>query len=151
MLIIGTLLAIPSMLPRAVVDALPGWLPKQTVNLGLDLQGGSHLLLEVGMDQLIDERLDGVVDEVRTKLRTAKIGYANLSKSNGAVTVTLTDPNSIDAARKELGVALNEGMEINADGPVLTLHYTDAGLTQLKSRTVEQSIEVVRRRIDEGG
>jgi protein-export membrane protein SecD len=150
-LIIGTLLAIPSMLPRAVVDALPGWLPKQTVNLGLDLQGGSHLLLEVGMDQLIDERLDGVVDEVRTKLRTAKIGYANLSKSNGAVTVTLTDPNSVDAARKELSPALNEGMEINADGPVLTLHYTDAGLTQLKSRTVEQSIEVVRRRIDEGG
>src|SRR5262245_6002849 len=109
-LIIGTLLAIPSMLPRTVVDALPSWLPKQTVNLGLDLRGGSHLLLEVGMDQLIDERLNGVLDETRAKLRNAKIGYSNLAKSNGAVTVTLTDPNSADTARKELSAAINEGM-----------------------------------------
>jgi preprotein translocase subunit SecD len=150
-LIVGTLLAIPSMLPRATLDALPGWVPKATVNLGLDLQGGSHLLLEVGMDQLIQERLDSVLEEVRTKLRTANIGYKGLVKANNAITVTISDENAIDAARKELSSVLNEGMVIDADGPKLTLHYSEAGLAQLKARTVEQSIEVVRRRIDEGG
>ena len=60
-LIVGTVLAIPSLLPRAALDALPDWLPKATVNLGLDLQGGSHLLLEVDMDTLIKLRLDSVL------------------------------------------------------------------------------------------
>jgi preprotein translocase subunit SecD len=150
-LLIGTVLAIPSLMPRDTLERLPGWLPKTTVNLGLDLQGGSHLLLEVGMQKLTQERLDGVLDEARTKLRTAKIGYKGLTRTNDAVNVTLLDPGQVDAAREALQSAVNEGMEIDSDGPTLTLRYTEAGLTQLKARTVDQSIEVVRRRIDETG
>ncbi len=150
-LIVGPVLAIPSLLPREALDRLPDWLPKATVSLGLDLQGGSHLLLEVDTAKLVQERLDGVLDEARTKLRTANIGYKGLSRANDAVAVTLLDTNALDAARKELSSVVNEGMEIVADSPTLTLRYTEAGLRQLKSRTVEQSIEIVRRRIDETG
>jgi len=150
-LIVGTVLAIPSLLPRATLDALPDWMPKATVNLGLDLQGGSHLLFEVDMQGLIKERLDGVLDETRTALRKANIGYTDLAVSGGKVTVNLRDAGSVDAAREQLKSVLTEGMNLTADGTKLTLEFSDAGLTQLKQRTVEQSIEVVRRRVDEAG
>ena len=65
-LIVGTLLALPNLVNRATLDALPSWVPKTTVNLGLDLQGGSHLLFEVDTGALIAERLNGVLDETRT-------------------------------------------------------------------------------------
>jgi preprotein translocase subunit SecD len=152
-LLVGTVLAIPSLMPRATLEQMPGWFPKQTVTLGLDLQGGSHLLLEVGMEQLIQERLEDTLGEVRAKLNGAspRINYTGLSRSSNAVKVTLLDPSRIDDARKALSSAVAEGMEITVDGSQLTLAYTESGLSQLKSRTVDQSIEVVRRRIDETG
>jgi preprotein translocase subunit SecD len=152
-LLVGTILAIPSLMPRATLDAMPSWFPKQTVTLGLDLQGGSHLLLEVGMESLIQERLDNTLAEARAKLNGAspRINYTGLSRSNDAVKLTLLDPSRIDDARTALASAISEGMEITTDGPAFSLHYTESGLAQLKARTVDQSIEVVRRRIDETG
>ena len=67
-LLVGTVLAIPSLMPRATLDAMPSWFPKQTVVLGLDLQGGAHLLLEVGMDKLVTERLNAALDDTRAGL-----------------------------------------------------------------------------------
>jgi preprotein translocase subunit SecD len=150
-LLVGTVLAIPSLMPRATLDAMPSWFPKQTVTLGLDLQGGAHLLLEVGMDQLITERLNAALDDTRAALRKANIGYTDLAIRNNAVSVALRDAGSVETAREQLKSVLTEGMELSADGAALTIGYTEAGLTQLKQRTVEQSIEVIRRRIDETG
>jgi preprotein translocase subunit SecD len=150
-LLVGTVLAIPSLMPRATLEQMPSWFPKRTVTLGLDLQGGAHLLLEVGMNRLIGERLNGALDETRTVLRKANIGYTDLAVRNDAVTVTLRDPGSAETARELLGSVLTEGMELSADGSALSIGYSEAGLTLLKQRTVEQSIEVIRRRIDESG
>ena len=150
-LIVGTLLAIPSMLPRATLDALPSWVPKATINLGLDLQGGSHLLYEIDMQGLIKERLDAVLDETRTSMRKANLGYTNLAVQGGKVTMTLIDPASVGAAREALKSVVSEGMDFTVDGTIVSIGFSDAGLTQLKQRTVEQSIEVVRRRVDEAG
>jgi preprotein translocase subunit SecD len=150
-LLVGTVLAIPSLIPRATLEQMPSWFPKRTVTLGLDLQGGAHLLLEVGMDKLIAERLAGALDETRAVLRKANIGYTDLAVRNDAVTVTLRDPGSVETARELLSTTLTEGMELSVDGATLTISYSEAGLTQLKQRTVEQSIEVIRRRIDESG
>jgi len=150
-LVIGTVLAAPNLVSRATLDALPGWVPKSTVNLGLDLQGGSHLLLEVDMSKLIQERLDNALEEARAKLRVAKIGYTGLTRTNDGVAVNLLDQSTVDAARKELSAVVGEGMELDVDGTSFVLRYTEAGLTQLRSRTVDQSIEIVRRRIDETG
>lgn len=150
-LIVGTLLAIPNLINRATLDALPNWVPKSTVNLGLDLQGGSHLLLEVGMENLVEERLDNTLAEARNVLRTAKIGYSSLSRTSNGVEVRLLDPASVDAARKELVSTLSEGMEISDSNDTIAINFSEAGLTQLRARTVDQSIEIVRRRIDETG
>ena len=58
---------------------MPDWVPKQPMTLGLDLQGGSHILLAVDRQDLIDERLQATRDDIRTLLRDAKIGYTGLS------------------------------------------------------------------------
>ena len=150
-LLVGTVLAIPSLIPRATLERMPGWFPKQTVSLGLDLQGGSHLLLEVGMQTLIEDRLANVENEIRAALRKANIGYTDLAVRNDRVTVNLRDASSVGSAREQLNPVLTDGMELTADGTRLSIGYSEAGLTQLKQHTVEQSIEVVRRRIDETG
>jgi preprotein translocase subunit SecD len=150
-LLVGTVLAIPSLMPRATLDAMPSWFPKQTVTLGLDLQGGAHLLYEVGMDKLVAERLNNALDDTRAALRKANIGYTDLSIKGDTASVTLRDAGSVETAREQLKSVLTEGMELTADGSTLTIGYSEAGLTQLKQRTVEQSIEVIRRRIDETG
>jgi protein-export membrane protein SecD len=150
-LLIGTVLAAPNLVNRATRDALPDWLPKSTVNLGLDLQGGSHLLLEVGMDTLVQERLDGALDETRTRLRSASIGYSGLARADDGVTFRLLDESAVDKAREALSDVVVDGMELSVDSTAFDLRFTEAGLTELRSRTVEQSIEIVRRRIDETG
>ncbi|MBL9036339.1 MAG: protein translocase subunit SecD, partial [Rhodospirillaceae bacterium] len=150
-LLVGTVLAAPNLLSRETLDKLPGWVPKTTVTLGLDLQGGSHLLFEVDTEALIGERLAGVVDEMRTKLRAAKIGYKELALIDDAATVNLLDAASVEKAREELGALATEGMEISVEDTRISVRYTEAGLTELRRSTVEQSIEIIRRRVDETG
>ena len=71
-------------------DSLPGWVPKKMLTLGLDLQGGSHILLQVNRQDLIDDRLQATRDDIRTMLRDAKIGYTGLSGTGRSVQVRRT-------------------------------------------------------------
>ena len=66
--IFGIVFSLPNVLPQKTLDALPGWVPHQKLNLGLDLQGGSYLLYEVDTDALRAERLTNMVEDVRTTL-----------------------------------------------------------------------------------
>ena len=87
--IFGVLFTLPNLLPADVRDSLPGFMPKQTLNLGLDLQGGSHLLLEVDTAALKRERLTNLVEDTRTTLREAQIPFAELREVNGPGIETL--------------------------------------------------------------
>ncbi len=89
---LGLVLSLPNLFPRAELERLPGWLPHNQINLGLDLQGGSHLLLEVDLDAVVEERLDTLVDDIRGVLRPARIGYRGLGVHGDAVALTLTSP-----------------------------------------------------------
>src|SRR5690349_1085370 len=73
----GILVALPNALPQSVLDKYPRFLPKNTVTLGLDLQGGSHLLLEVGLDAVNKDKIESLQGDIRRALRKAKpsIGY----------------------------------------------------------------------------
>ena len=95
------LLAIPSFLSEATRDKFPSWLPHHAVNLGLDLQGGSQLLLEVDFDAFMREQLTNLVDEIRTKFREQKIGYKGLSASDGKVIFGLRDDATACRCRKK--------------------------------------------------
>src|SRR3954463_832867 len=100
-ILLGIIFSAPNLVPRDKLDSLPGWVPKTVVSLGLDLQGGSHLLYEVDTTKFLAERLDSVLDDIRQKLRTAQpqIGYLNPTAANGVVSLKLRDKGQVEAAR----------------------------------------------------
>ena len=73
-LLLGVLLCLPNLFPAS---SLPDW--ARRISLGLDLRGGSYLLLEVDMNAVVRERLESLADGARTRLRNANIGYVNLA------------------------------------------------------------------------
>jgi len=134
-----------------VTEKLPNFVPHKTVNLGLDLQGGSHLLLEVDLSSVIKERSEGLVGSLRPDLRENKIGYRRLDDvEGGGVRIQLRDEADIDAARK-LVRALDNTLEVNVEGNQIIGSFSDEAIREIQSQTIDQSIEIVRRRIDETG
>ena len=141
----------PNFYNKTEVTALPNYLSKKQVNLGLDLQGGSHLLLEVDTNSVLKEKSEYLVDDIRSSLRKKKIKYSNLgSKLSGAV-VTITDEKNLDLARKSIRENIEKGILINSDGNKLNLSFSDEFIIDSNIKTVDQSIEVVRKRVDESG
>ena len=144
---IGFFLAVPNFLPKGT--NLPSWW--KPVSLGLDLQGGSNLLLEVKMDEVLRERMATIEDSVRQILRENRIRYQNLTATDDSVRVKVDNPN---ARSQTLGLLRNieEGMEVKVvDGDVIEIKYSELAYNQLQAKVVAQSIEIVRRRIDELG
>jgi preprotein translocase subunit SecD len=149
--LLGVLLSVPNLFSGSTLERLPSWLPHKQVSLGLDLRGGSHLLLEVDMNQVLRERLNTVVDSVRTELRNARIGYTGLAVQGNQVTFTVRDLDRLDDVRglvKKLDPELEAA--VGADGQV-KLVFNERALAERKRTILEQSIEIVRRRIDETG
>jgi SecD/SecF fusion protein len=99
--------AAPNLFPKATLEKLPDWLPKTQMTLGLDLQGGSHILLQLDRKSLIDERVASIRDEIRSKLRDARVGYTGLSGSGKTIQVRIRDASQVDAAKKALADLTN--------------------------------------------
>ena len=148
---LGIAFGIPNFMSRQMAESLPTWLPHKQVSLGLDLQGGSHLLLEVQADVVIEERLDALVDTVRTELRRARIRYANLGATKISVGVSIPQEDKRAEAEGMLR-ALDTDFEVTiGEGGRITLTLTEVALRERRLAAVNQSIEIVRRRIDETG
>lgn len=144
---IGIFFAIPNLISNK--NALPSWW--QPINLGLDLQGGSNLLLEVKLDEVIKERMSSIEDSVRQVLRENRIRYQNLNLGDNSIKVKI---ENINARNKASGLfrGIDNGIEVTEDvDGTLEIKYSDIELNKLKLRIVDQSIEIVRRRIDELG
>ncbi|MET0600253.1 MAG: protein translocase subunit SecDF [Mesorhizobium sp.] len=161
---IGLLFTLPNMLPQSVLNAMPAWLPKKTMTLGLDLQGGSHILLAVDRQDLIDERLQATRDDIRTMLRDAKIGYTGLSGSGRSVQVRIREANEVDKAKEALksliqpvtsgvfGTGAVEELTLEEPEPgLLRYTLTDQGVNYRTNSAVTQSMEVIGRRVNELG
>ena len=147
----GLIFAAPNLLSRETAQGLPSWVPSDQISLGLDLQGGSHLLLEADIEAVIREQLENLVDGVRLGLRRAKIGYTNLGVVGGEVVFTLRDPETLDEAKATArDLAQNLVITANETGEV-RLAFTEAAVAERRNNVMEQAIEVVRRRIDETG
>ncbi len=143
----GIFFAVPNLFRDS--KNLPSWW--QPVNLGLDLQGGSNLLLQVQIDEVLKERMGLLEDSVRQSLRENKIRYANLNSDESSVRVKIISPAAKEKARA-LFAKLDDGLSVeNGEDGFLILQYTDTAVNQLKLKIVDQSIEIVRRRIDELG
>jgi preprotein translocase subunit SecD len=160
--IIFCALLIPSILPQHMFESLPAAL-QRTMTLGLDLQGGSHILLEVDTQAIRADRTNNLRDDVRRVLRDARIGYSNLTAQNGVVQVRLREAKDVPEALKKLnelsspvgglfGGQAGRDIEVAEAGDnVIRLTLSEAGLADRVRQAVTQSIEIVRRRVDELG
>lgn len=148
---LGFLFALPNVFSRGGVEGLPSWLAERQVNLGLDLQGGSHLLLEVDFKALLRERLQAVVDETRIALRKERIGYTGLGTKGEAVTFRLVNPANRDRALELLDDLDPDIVAEGVEDGTFSLRFDEGALQARRRAALEQSIEIVRRRIDETG
>src|SRR6188768_4516942 len=100
----GLIFALPNVFPRATMETMPGWLPHKQVNLGLDLQGGAHLLYQLDEKEMTDDWLNTIRGDVRETLRRARIGYTDLSQdaASRTVSVKIREPGDVDRAYQEL-------------------------------------------------
>jgi protein-export membrane protein SecD len=164
LVLVGLIFTTPNFLPEGTRNALPNILPKSTINLGLDLQGGSYLLLEVDMPGVVKERMESMRADLRTALRREKpaINFDNLNLTRDTLSVRIIDPMQIEAARKILrdtasppGTFLGLGgaeYDLTDDGQGnFALKISPTFQRQMQTQVLGQSIEVVRRRIDELG
>ncbi|HEX3944975.1 MAG TPA: protein translocase subunit SecD [Rhizomicrobium sp.] len=159
----GLLIALPNAIPADVRAKMPHWLPTNTVALGLDLQGGSYLLEEVELDQVQKERLESLMGDIRIGLRKARIGYTNLLSQGDTVSVQI-----LDRARYADAVNILKNLNPTTGGSLLgagqraydfkelgndtvSMTMTEGYVAEIRQQTVNQSIEVVRRRIDQLG
>ncbi len=142
----GLFFALPNVLPAGT--KLPSWW--QPVSLGLDLQGGSNLLLQVDMDEVLKERMGTIEDSVRQTLREHRIRYQNLTADQNSVRVRIDNANSRTQAAGYFK-KLDDGLETEINGETVEVKYGEQALNRLKVSVVDQSIEIVRRRIDELG
>ena len=148
---LGVVFTIPNLFSTQTVDRWPNFLPKRQVSLGLDLRGGSYLLYQVDMRSVITERLNDVVDGLRNEFRTARIGYVGLGASNDTIHFTLREPDRMEEVRALVRkVDPDLDMTTGADGAV-SLKFNAVALNNVQRQIVDQSIEIVRRRIDETG
>jgi preprotein translocase subunit SecD len=148
--LVGAAFAAPNLISRETAEALPEWLPHRQISLGLDLQGGSHILFEVDTGVVLNEHMDSLVESARQALREARIRYRDLGAQGDTASVTILDDNRLSEARALLR-ELDPEIEISEDDGHLRLTMTETALRDRQSSAVEQSIEIIRRRIDETG
>ena len=145
---VGIAYAAPNLLPGE--GRAGGVLPGQKINLGLDLQGGSHLLLRVDMEVVARERLESVAETIRQEFRTSRIRFSGLDVEDGTVNVTLRDIADAPTAN-EIFAEFGRSFEITDQSPAYSIAFNEAGLIELQTQTLEQSMEIIRRRIDPDG
>ena len=154
--LLGLLLGVPNLFP-----APAAWMPWRTVHLGLDLRGGSYLLLEVDMKAVVKERLDSLADGVRQALRERRIFYQTLEPQpdQNRVLLRLRDARQTDTAAAALKPLIGQDaatgrpdVAIGSDpNGTITLTLSAPALAARAAGAVNQSIEIIRRRIDETG
>ena len=163
--LIGVLFALPNLYPEGLKSQLPDWFPKREMTLGLDLQGGSHILLQLERQDLIDERLEATRDDIRTLLRDAR------DRLHRAYRKRQVDPGQDSRSRRDRGRQDGAGAADAAgrvqpvrrgnrspncrsrsrNPGVLRYTLTDEGIDYRVGSAVTQSIEVVSRRVNELG
>lgn len=156
------LLAIPSFVPENVRERWPGWIPQPSINLGLDLAGGSSILLEADTADLARTRLAAKRDEIETEFRRQdpRIDIGDISMRDGAISFMVRDVAKVDAARERLLQLTGSGAGMTGqrewtievrDGTRFVVTQTQAGLNQALKQAMADSREVVDRRINQFG
>src|SRR5688572_1425322 len=155
------LVAVPNFFSDETVRSWPKWAQRHIV-LGLDLQGGSHILLEVDSAAVRREQSQALLDDVRRVLREARVGYTGLAVRGNSVEVRLREGTDMQQAMSKLnelsrplsGILATAGqrsLEITQTGGLVRLTPTDPAILERIRQAVEQSIQIIERRVNELG
>jgi preprotein translocase subunit SecD len=156
------LFAIPNFFSESTVQSWPKWAQRHIV-LGLDLQGGSHILLEVDSNAVRREKVEALRDDVRRVLRDARVGYTGLTARGATVEVRIREGADFQTALTKLrdlsqplgGILGGTGQRsvdvVEAAGGLIRLTVTDAAMNERIRQSVDQSIQIVERRVNELG
>ncbi len=157
----GVLMSIPSLLPGTAFKYWPSIFPQETINLGLDLSGGSHILLEADPADVAETRLETMEESVVAEMRRAspRIGIGEVSRRDGTLSFLVRDSTQVDAAREAIlpltsgaGLTGRRDWDIEVrDDTRFVLTQTDAGLDNAVDAAMETATDVIRRRIDAMG
>ena len=155
------LFALPNFFSERTVRSWPTWAQRHIV-LGLDLQGGSSLLLEVDTAAVRKERLQGIADDVLRILRQNRIPFTGRAIHSNAVEVRITRESDVDNAVSKLrelsqpltgilGTSGQRSVDITESGGLISLTPTDAAIIERIRQAVDQSIQIIERRVNELG
>jgi preprotein translocase subunit SecD len=149
---------------QALVDQWPSFLPSSLVNLGLDLRGGAHLLAEVQVEDVYAARMDALWPEVRDALRPERAAVGSFRRqqaSEGQIRLKITKPEGMARALEVVRGLANpitsltgagaSDITVSGTDDIITIELSEAERLASDDRTVRQSLEIVRRRIDEVG
>ncbi|WP_249693779.1 protein translocase subunit SecD [Stappia sp. WLB 29] len=160
-ILFGLFAALPNVFTPAQLERLPGLFPKQQVTLGLDLRGGSHLVLEVDADALKADRLKSLVAEARALLRKERVAGTVRQVGDG-VAVSVPDAAARAGIVKQLrdlatpvanggfGAQVSD-IEMTTEGERIRLGFSEAGFRDRLNQAIDQSLEIVRQRVDQVG
>lgn len=148
--------ALPNLLDEEARSQLPEFLPRETINLGLDLQGGSHLVLEVDVQAVTKRAYENLEDEVRLLMRKEKqdgkrLYYRNM-QTNGISSVTFTAPRLEQVAiiKETIEDQVRDVLVVN-EGNKFTLTFTPEHIVEVEQNALAQTLEILRSRVDEFG
>lgn len=170
----GIMTALPNFLPESQRTALPGFMPQDTLNLGLDLQGGVHLLYGAETEEVVSARMKNLADQIRDISREEarrrdipreqRVTF-NVGLNGRTVTATLRNPELADEARQKLlpltqsqvgganpmlGGGVQE-VELEREGAVFSLTLTEQGIEVQKRDAIARAMQVIRKRVDPTG
>ena len=148
--IIGILYATPNFFKISQQVQSFNFLPGKKINLGLDLQGGSYLLLKADMDVVFAEKLDSVLSDIRSSLRKSKIGYKKLSIQNDIISFKKRGDTSNEKIRSII-FSLDKNLIVENKLDSFFIKFSEQNKKNITKTTMAQAIEIVRRRIDETG
>lgn len=156
------LFAVPNFFPDKTVQSWPKWAQRHVV-LGLDLQGGSHILLEVDAKAVRKDKLEATRDDVRRVLRDARVGYTGLAVRGNSVEVRIREDSALQTAQTKLGelsqplggilgTSGQRSMDITTEaGNLIRMSVTEPAILERVRQSVEQSIQIIERRVNELG
>jgi preprotein translocase subunit SecD len=161
----GLLVALPNFFSKETVQSWPSFMPKQQLTLGLDLQGGAHLLLAMDQDEIKKDWINNLRDEARKELRDAKIGFTGIGTQGlTQLVVKLAKPEEQAAALKALNkvrqpignALLGAGaydVEVSSgtEPGTIVIKESDQGLRQRVANAASASIETINRRVNNLG
>lgn len=156
-ILLGLLSALPNVLPKTAANNLPGWYTGNTFELGLDLRGGSHLLLEVDSHALLSDANQQLADQLSDALRDARVRHHKPQVSAQAIRLHLANPGQLNDAMQTVRPLLEADRgkpplyKVKENNGQIVLTITTAGAEELTRDAVERSQEVLRRRLDETG